>query len=168
MKYQQVEVADVDRLHIEWQERLSSAHHGIVSYNKKIAFAPPSKLMQKATVALASTAGAHLADQAPFDMENRKGDMTARYIPGDTPISEIVFTHDHTDHSDADVDPNCLFPLERLWSFKERGIIGAVSSIHASASGFMPDPTPFVSETIPEIIDQFKEAKVDVVLLTPG
>jgi D-proline reductase (dithiol) PrdB len=168
MKYQQVEVADVDRLHLEWQERLSTAHHGIVSYNERIAFTLPTKPMQKATVALASTAGAHLANQEPFDMENRKGDMTARYIQGDTPISEIVFTHDHTDHSDADVDPNCLFPLERLWKFKEKGIIGDVSSVHASASGFMPNPTPFVRETVPEIIDRFKDAKVDVVLLTPG
>ena len=168
MKYKQVEVADVGRLHLEWQERLASAHHGIVSYNKVIAFTPPTKPMPKVTVALASTSGAHLSSQEPFDMEIRSGDMSARYIPGNTPISEIVFTHDHTDHSDADSDPNCLFPLERLRSFQEQGIIGAVSSVHASASGFMPDPTPIVEETVPEIIERFKDAKVDVVLLTPG
>jgi D-proline reductase (dithiol) PrdB len=168
MDYPLLELANVEQLHRKWQGRIAEAHHGVVYYPEKVAFTQPKKPMGESVVALASTGGAHLVSQIPFDMVDHAGDMTVRFIPGDTPLEEIVFTHDHTDHTDADQDPNCIFPLERLRELASRGVIGAVADIHASGSGFMPDPRPFLRNAVPEVIKRFQEVGVDVVLLTPG
>lgn len=168
MDFPLLNLANVEELHREWQGRVAEAHHGVVYYPDEVAFTRPEKPMNEAVVALGSTSGAHLANQTPYDMQDHAGDLTVRFIPGDTPMDDIVFTHDHTDHADADKDPNCLFPLGRLRDLADQGVIGAVSPIHASASGFMPDPGPFLRDTVPEVIDRFRAAEVDVVLFTPG
>jgi D-proline reductase (dithiol) PrdB len=168
MGYETVAVADVKRLHHEWQERLANAHHGCVHYNSTGAFNRPRKPMCDATVALATTSGVHLVGQEPFDMFNHKGDQTVRLIPGDSAVSDLRFTHDHYDHTDADRDPNCIFPLQRLRELQASGTIGSVAPIHASASGFMPDPRPFLENAVLDVIERFRKARVDVVLLTGG
>jgi len=168
MDFEPLVLADVERLHLEWQERVAKSHHGIPYYNQTVAFTRPTKPMSEATVALATTGGAHLASQEPFDMQDHAGDQTIRFIPGDVARSELCFTHDHYDHTDADRDPDCMFPLERLRELEAEGVIGAVAPMHASASGFMPDPRPFLQNAVPQVIERFRADRVDVVLLTGG
>ncbi len=168
MDFQPLVLADVERLHQEWQDRVATSHNGIVYYNQSVAFTRLDKPMSEATVALATTGGAHLADQEPFDMKDHAGDQTIRFIPASTPAEAIRFTHDHYDHTGADIDPNCMFPLQRLHELAAGGVIGAVARTHVSSSGFMPDPRPFLNNGVQEIIQQFKDDGVDVVVLTGG
>jgi D-proline reductase (dithiol) PrdB len=101
-------------------------------------------------------------------MEDHAGDQTIRFIPGDVDLADLRFTHDHYDHTDADRDPNCMFPLERLRELEAQGVIGSVAATHASSSGFMPDPRPFLQDSVPQVVERFRADGVDVVLLTGG
>ena len=73
-----------------------------------IPYTPRILDLSKTTFALASTAGVHMRDQEPY---NVGGDNTWRLIPGDVQASQLMITHDHYDHRDADQDINCVFPI---------------------------------------------------------
>jgi glycine/betaine/sarcosine/D-proline reductase family selenoprotein B len=163
-----VELADVRRLHEEWQGRVAVSHHGVVRANDGVAFTTPSVPMHEARVALVTTAGAHLDAQAPFDMSRVDGDAHIRRLPSDTPSTRIRFTHDHYDHSDADADPNCVFPIDHLRDLAAAGRIGSVAAQHFSASGFLPDPEIFLRDHVRPVVEELREDQVDVALFTGG
>ncbi len=54
-------------------------------------------------IAVITTGGVHLVDQAPFDMADPHGDPSYRIIPVGTPRSRLTITHNYYDHSDAEV-----------------------------------------------------------------
>jgi D-proline reductase (dithiol) PrdB len=170
MQFERVDLADVDQLYIRMHERWWASHGDVMAYvkNHTIAFTRPSKPASEATVALISTGGVHLRDQVPFDMKDRIGDSTARFIPGDASPGDLCFTHDHYDHTSADVDPNCMFPLAHLRAFAAEGRIGAAAPIHAGLSGWIPRTDTLTKATVPHIIAAFKDAGVDAALLTGG
>ena len=170
MQYERVDLADVDQLYIRMHERWWASHGAVMVYikNQSVAFTTPSKPKAQATVALVTTGGAHRKDQIPFDMTSRVGDPTVRFIPYDTPSADLLFTHDHYDHTSADKDPNCMFPLEHLRAFASEGVIGAVAPTHVGVSGWIPGPEALLKNTVPQIIERLKEDGVDVALLTGG
>jgi D-proline reductase (dithiol) PrdB len=132
--------------------------------------APPRSPLPDAKVALLSSAGVHLASQQPFDMDNPEGDATVRVIPGDTPLDDLTITHDYYDHSAADRDVNCVFPLERLREFAAMGLIGSVASRHVGFMGhiFGRQQAKLVAQTVGEVSDMFVADDVDLVLAAPG
>lgn len=152
-----------------WQELAGNVHcHFKYTVNPEPAWSPLRKPLSDARVALVSTGGVHRADQAAFDLENPHGDWSYRIIPGDTPTRILRFSHSHYNHSDADQDPNCMFPLDRLRELAEQGYVGAVSPVHFGLMGFQPDPTHLLRETAPVVARCLVDAGVDVVVLSPG
>lgn len=89
--------------------------------------------MQDSVFALITTAGVHLHDQEPFDID---GDNSWRVIPGDVESTQLMITHDHFDHRDADQDVNCVFPIDRLRELANEGIIAGVSNTHLGFMGY--------------------------------
>ncbi len=100
-----------------------------------IPYTPNRRSLAECTVALATTAGVHLKSQAPYDLE---GDATYRMVPGDAPSGELMITHGHYDHADADRDINCVFPIDRLRELAAEGVIGGVGNKHIGAMGYTP------------------------------
>ena len=76
-----------------------------------IPYTPRFRELKESAFALVSTAGIHLRDQEPYNIE---GDNSWRLIPGDVEASQLMVTHEHYDHTDADQDINCVFPIDRL------------------------------------------------------
>jgi D-proline reductase (dithiol) PrdB len=142
--------------------------HFVPARNTTVAFTRPSKPLKALRVALLSSGGVHLKASPAFDMQSHAGDDTIRWIPGDTATANLRFAHDHYDHTDADHDPNCMFPLDRLRDLAADGTIGGVARWHVGLMGFIPNPTRFVSETVPAIISRLHEDAVDAVVLSPG
>ena len=68
-----------------------------------IPYTPPMLDHSNSTFALVSTAGVHLKEQEPYNVE---GDNTWRLIAGDVQASQLMVTHEHYDHHDADQDIN--------------------------------------------------------------
>jgi D-proline reductase (dithiol) PrdB len=135
-----------------------------------IPWTPFAKDLSKCNVAIVTSAGVHLKNQKPFDMEDHDGDPSFREVPRDAAKEELTITHKYYDHTDADRDINIVYPIDRLHEMKERGEIGDVAEIHYGFMGHILGRhlKTLVEETGPETAQRLKNAGVDVVLLTPG
>lgn len=136
--------------------------------NDPISWTPLDKPLSECTVSLVTTGGAHLRSQPPFDVLKADGDWSFRRIPSETPSADLTFTHTHYNHVDADHDPNCLFPLDRLRDLRDRRVIRDVGRTLFGLMGWVPNATPLIRETAPVIAKTLAEEGVDVVVLSPG
>jgi D-proline reductase (dithiol) PrdB len=136
--------------------------------NEVIHFSPLMTKLSECKVALVTSAGAHPKNVTPFDAENEAGDTSYREIPNTISSTDLMVSHTHYNHKDADRDINCIFPLDALHSLVEKGIIGASASTHFGFMGYNPNPKPLIESTGPKIARRLKEDKVDVVVLSPG
>lgn len=133
---------------------------------KCVPFTPYDKDLASATVALVAATGVFLADQEPFPAED-PGDTTYRTIPADADVASMRIVHGHYDHSEADTDPNIVFPLDTLRELVADGIIGAVNDKHYSY-GFTTRLKELYEQTFPEIADKIERSKTKLVLLLAG
>lgn len=131
-----------------------------------VPFTPFDKDLSTATVALVSATGVYPADEEPFPTAD-PGDITYRTIPGSADVGGLRIAHHHYDHSEADADPNIVFPLETLRSLAEEGVIAAVNDKHYSY-GFTTRLRELYEQTFPEIADKVERSKTKLVLLTAG
>ncbi|HEX7831410.1 MAG TPA: glycine/sarcosine/betaine reductase selenoprotein B family protein [Thermoanaerobaculia bacterium] len=133
---------------------------------KCVPFTPYDKELAAATVTLVSATGVYLDDQDPFPAED-PGDTTYRVIPADAQTSSMRIVHGHYDHSEADTDPNIVFPLETLRELVAEGVIGAVNDKHYSY-GFTTKLKELYETTFPEIADKLERSRTKLVVLTAG
>ncbi|MGZ5429178.1 MAG: glycine/sarcosine/betaine reductase selenoprotein B family protein, partial [Thermoanaerobaculia bacterium] len=133
---------------------------------RAIPYTPFDKELSSSIVTLATATGVYCADQEPFPAED-PGDATYRIIPGDTPLENLRIVHGHYDHSEADADPNIVFPLQTLRELAEEGVIGGVNDKHYSY-GFTTKLRELYETTFPEIADLIERSRTRLVLLTAG
>ena len=131
-----------------------------------VPFTPFDKDLATATVALVSAAGVYMPDQESFSIED-PGDTTYRVIPSDAETSTLRIAHHHYDHSEADTDPNIVFPLDSLRELAKEGVITAVNDKHYSY-GFTTKLKELYDTTFPEIADRIERSKTKLVVLTAG
>lgn len=130
-----------------------------------IPYTPRSRELKETAFALVSTAGVHLREQEPFNVD---GDNSWRLIPGDVQAYQLMVTHEHYDHSDADKDINCIFPIDRLRELAQEGIIGGVSDKHLGFMGYSQHLRDLYERSAPEMAKFILRSKADAVLLTAG
>ena len=160
---------DLEERFRRWLKLTAEMHeHARFTPNESIAWAPLRKPLAQCRVALVSTAGVHLKSQPAHDLLNPHGDASFREIPGDTPASALAVDHSHYDTSDANTDPNCVFPIDRLHELAHMGIVGAVASLHFGFMGFIPDGRLLRDTTAPVVAERLLNSGTDVVVLTPG
>lgn len=130
-----------------------------------IPYTPRTREVQNSIFALITTAGVHLRDQEPFDVD---GDNSWRIIPGDVESQQLMVTHDHYDHRDADHDINCVFPIDRLRELTHDGIIAGVNNIHLGFMGYTQNFRDLYERSAPEMAKLILRSKADGVILTAG
>jgi D-proline reductase (dithiol) PrdB len=134
-----------------------------------VPFTPFEGELSRATVALVSSAGVHRRDQRPFNIADDLGDLTFRVIGGDVNVSDLMVTHHHYDHSDADADINVVFPIEPLRELVREGFIAAVAPEHVGYMGYTMRLKEMYEQTAPEIASEIdKKSRADIVVLTGG
>lgn len=131
-----------------------------------VPFTPFEKDLSTATVTLVSATGVYLQDQEAFPTED-PGDVTYRVIPAATETSALRIAHHHYDHSEADADPNIVFPLDSLRELVADGVIAALNESHFSY-GFTTRLRELYETTFPEIADKIERSKTKLVVLTAG
>lgn len=131
-----------------------------------VPYTPFDKDLSTATVALVSATGVYLPDQEPFPTED-PGDVSYRVIPPEAETATMRIAHHHYDHSEADADPNIVFPLDSLRELVAEGVIAAVNNAHYSY-GFTTRLKELYETTFPEIADKIERSKTKLVLLTAG
>lgn len=140
---------------------------------KCVPFTPFDGELSKATVATVTAGGVHLRDQEPFNIADELGDLGFRVIPEDADASDLMVTHHHYDHSDADQDINVVFPLDVLRDLKEdlkeEGLIREVAREHVGYMGYTMQLKAMYEGTAPEIANEIdRGSRADVAVLTGG
>ncbi|HWW76779.1 MAG TPA: glycine/sarcosine/betaine reductase selenoprotein B family protein [Pyrinomonadaceae bacterium] len=136
---------------------------------KCVPFTPFDGELSRATVAIVTAAGVHLKEQEPFNIADELGDLTFRVIPPEAEASELMVTHHHYDHADADSDINVVFPVDVLRDLKEEGFIKEVARKHVGYMGYTMQLKAMYEGTAPEIANEIdRGSRADVVLLTGG
>jgi D-proline reductase (dithiol) PrdB len=130
-----------------------------------IPYTPHTRELKETVFALISTAGVHLREQEPYNIE---GDNSWRVLPGDLQSAQLMVTHDHYDHHDADQDINCIFPIDRLRELAAEGIIGGVADKHLGFMGFTQNFRDLYARVAPEMAKIILRSKADGVVVTAG
>ncbi len=128
-------------------------------------FVRPKKPLSECRLALVTTGGVHLSDQARFDIDDPAGDCSYREIPADA--TKLTWTHAYyRPLEDTAID--AVFPLWTLRTLVEEGLVGELGPRHFSFMGAIHDPTLLTEETAPEVAGKLAEDGVDAALLTPS
>lgn len=131
-----------------------------------VPYTPFDKELSSAIVTLVSATGVFAPDQEPFPSED-PGDVSYRIIGADQAVEDLRIVHGHYDHSEADADPNIVFPLQSLRELATDGVIAGVNDAHYSY-GFTTRLRELYEQTFPEIADKIERSKTKLVLLTAG
>ncbi|PZC49756.1 MAG: D-proline reductase (dithiol) PrdB [Chloroflexi bacterium] len=120
--------------------------------------------LAEARIAIVTTAALYPADGEAFS----GGDTSYRAL--DAAQRKLVLGHwsHNFDRSAFSIDPNVVYPLDRLDELAAAGTIGSVAETHYSFAGNQPDDVSTVRlDSGPACAAEMKAAGVDVVLLTP-
>lgn len=131
---------------------------------RAVPYTPFEGELKKSVVALVSNGGVHLREGEPFILE---GDISLRLLPGEVQGDRLMITHPHYDHTEADRDINCVFPIDRLRELVQEGIVGGVSNKHIGL-GYSMDLKRVYEESASQVADQIERSKTDVVVLSGG
>jgi D-proline reductase (dithiol) PrdB len=136
---------------------------------KCVPFTPFDRELSKATIALVTAGGVHKKDQSPFNIADELGDLTFRILEQDVAVSDLMVTHHHYDHTDADKDINVVFPIDALRELHAEGFIGGIAREHIGYMGYTMQLKQMYEETAPAIAAEIdKKSRADAVILTGG
>src|SRR5688500_9505849 len=136
---------------------------------KCVPFTPFERELSKTTVAIVTAGGVHLKDQEGFDIADELGDLTYLEIPPEVDSRDLMVTHHHYDHRDADEDINVVFPIEVLRDWDAEGFIGVVAKKHIEYMGYTMQLKAMYEGTAREIANEIdKGSRADAVILTGG
>ncbi len=135
--------------------------------NETAPFTPFEKNLEECRVALLSTGGFYIkGKQLPFDPE--KNDLGFREIPKGIDVTELAVSHNYYDHTDADRDVNCVFPIERFRELEKEGYIGELAPVNYTIMGRIFRRTALQNQIALEITKRLKQEGVDVFFLVPA
>jgi D-proline reductase (dithiol) PrdB len=126
------------------------------------AFTNPGPLAE-ATVAIVTTASLHHPEQPDFS----GGDTSFRVLHGDRRDWQLGHWSPNFDASGFALDPNVVFPIDRLNELASTGRIGKVSDIHLAYAGNQFELSTIRLDSGPAGGQLLRDAGVNVVLLTP-
>jgi len=128
------------------------------------AFNLPSKPLSQMRVAIVTTAALRLVDQDKF----LGGDQSYRVLPATTDGLIMGQISPNFDRSGFIIDPNVVFPIDRLYEMAAEGIIGSVASRHIAFLGAQGESlSAIILDTGPSAAKVLRDDNVDLVLLTP-
>ncbi len=173
---------DTLRAGYSWVRSLQARHPGWHLHPVDgFPFTLPVKAVAASRVCMISLAGIYRKGQKPFSVSpgvvppqfrkmrfRDRGDWSFREIPVEADPAELAIAHAHYDHTEADEDINCVFPLARLVELEVEGFIGEAAAVHYSMMGYVPEVKPVLDTVHREIIPRLRGQGVDVVVVSGG
>ena len=165
-----------------WIRALEARHPGWHLYPVDgFPFALPLKDLSQSRICMISLGGVYRKGQKPFSTSpgvvtpqlramrfKGRGDWSFREIPADADSAELAISHAHYDHTEANDDINCVFPLIRLMELEIEGFVGECAKVHYSLMGYVPEVKPLLTTTAREIIPRLKGHDIDAVIVSGG
>jgi D-proline reductase (dithiol) PrdB len=138
-----------------------------------IPWTPLAKPLPQCTIALISSAALALNSDPPFDLQIERldpwfADPSYRVLPCGTRTGEVQICHLHINPEFGTQDLNCVMPLECLAELVALGEVGSSAPSHYSYVGYTLRPERLLHETVPSIVAQMRQERVDVVVLVPA
>jgi D-proline reductase (dithiol) PrdB len=127
-------------------------------------FAPIEKPLSACRITLIGSGGLYRTGQVAF---HTKDDTSIRVIETDTPTSELRTAHFAYDQTDARVDANCVFPLDRLRELAADGTIGGLTDEAYAFMGGIYSIRRMEAETAKLLVERVSGQQPDIVLLVP-
>ncbi|MCY4366423.1 MAG: glycine/sarcosine/betaine reductase selenoprotein B family protein [Chloroflexi bacterium] len=121
-------------------------------------WAPFTKSLSQARIAVLTTGGIHTCDQEPFNVD---GDHSYREIPLDTPLEDFRVAHTHYDTVGVAEDVDAVFAIHRLQELAAEGVVGEAQSPTYSFMGYIRDVAGLIEVTAPEVAQRLKDEEVD-------
>jgi len=128
-----------------------------------IPYTPLKRELKDCRVGLVTTAGAYVEGMKPFT----ENDLSFRLIPSETETKKIRFVPGHFDTSKGALDPNIMFPLDRLRELLAAGEIGKVSEYHISM-GLTMELRKLKEQVSWNIAEAVLKTRPDIIVLTGG
>ena len=136
--------------------------------NESAPLTPPSKPMSECRVSILTSGGVSHCSMPGFDPDARNDHRVDEVDQNvDTKVFEI--NDSYYNHTDADRDINCIYPIDRLKEMAQAGQIGSVAP--RFWSGFMGriyNRTKLIEESIPDFIQKLREDEIDVLVTAPA
>jgi D-proline reductase (dithiol) PrdB len=150
---------------IAYIQRTRERYHMYPPYrwavNHEAPWAPLAKPIRECRVALVSSGGFYASDQEPFG----ENDASFRLVPVQTRREDLRIYHHGYRDDDADRDPNCVFPIERLRELAAVGVIGSLAEAAVSFVTFYSARRDV--ERAPRIAEALQRMQVDAALCVP-
>jgi D-proline reductase (dithiol) PrdB len=132
--------------------------------NETVPWTPLRKPIAQSKIALMSSGGIMYRGQPRFHRE----DASYRRIPKQARREDLNIWHFGYPTADAEKDPNCVFPLERMRELEAEHVIGELSDPAFSFMGGVYSARKIRDELAPKIVDELKRAHIDAFYLVPA
>jgi|TARA_B100000315_G_C14543353_1_gene572015 D-proline reductase (dithiol) PrdB len=104
----------------------------------------------------------------PFDPDARN-DHRLDEVANGTPEDDFQIHDSYYDHTDADRDINCIFPLQRLRELAEDGEIGALANrLWSGFMGRIYNRSKVLEESGPAFAEELERDGVDILIAAPS
>lgn len=127
-----------------------------------------TKPLSECTVSVLTSGGVSQCGVSAFN-PNALNDHRLDAIPADAVSSAFQVHDNYYDHTDAEADINCIFPLDRLREFAERKEIGRVAPrLWSGFMGRIYNRSKIAQESGPEFAKALQADNVDILLAAPS
>ncbi len=136
--------------------------------NDTAPLTPMTKRLSECRLAMLTSGGVSRKVDPPFNPQARN-DLRVDAIRSDTAADFFAIHDDYYNHTDAERDLNCIFPIERLRELAVEHVIGEVAPHHYS--GFMGrtyNRSAVINEAAPALVRRLREESVDAFVMVPG
>jgi len=133
--------------------------------NEDTPWTPFTKPLSECKVALISSGGIHHKDQVPFHF---KDDVSYYRIPKDVNMKDLRISHFGYRTDDAQKDPNCVFPIERLHELEAEGVMGEFADPAYTFMGGIYSARKVRDELAPRLVEELTANRIDLFYLVPA
>lgn len=159
----------------EWMRSLAGEdrYPGLPNFDPPERVVTLRKPLRECTVAILTSAGVQpTTDATQFTSQfaydpPQHFDHSYRYIPRETPLSELVVKHTSPSRVWAEQDLNVVYPRDPLVELERQGVIGRLAKRAVSFLGNSFQFSDMISQIVPSIVPGLQEDEVDLALLIP-
>lgn len=127
-----------------------------------------NKPINECRITMLTSGGISMCSLPGFDPMARN-DHRLDAIPRETPASDFQIHDAYYDHTDAEQDINCQFPIDRLREMVVNGAIGSLAP--RFWSGFMGriyNRSKVIQESAPAFVAELRRDEVDLLIAVPA
>ena len=128
----------------------------------------PDKPLAECNVSLLTSGGVSQCAMPPFNADARN-DHRVDAFDREVDAHDFQIHDSYYDHSDAEQDINCIFPVERLRELADEGVIGGIAErLWSGFMGRIYNRSKVLEESGPAFAAELARDDVDILVAAPS